>query len=213
MTRRWPGTTWRLALSRRTDGVGDDGVVLTIEEIVAQEIFPFTGDLQVKPLEPRVIPEPPRHDTDPAECGSCSRPDSEFIWTDERWRVQALLPTPVPGVVLLHTRAHHDSFTDMSPDLLGQMGPMIARMERAVESIGEVGRVHLNRWGDGGAHFHLWFIPRPLGALQLRGSCLPMWFDVLPDLDGEASEAPLGMIAEALSTDGGTAHPSTGWLR
>jgi diadenosine tetraphosphate (Ap4A) HIT family hydrolase len=187
--------------------------VLTIEEIVAQEIFPFTGDLQVKPLEPRVIPEPPRHDTDPAKCGSCSRPDSKFIWTDERWRVQALLPTPVPGVVLLHTRAHHDSFTDMSPDLLGEMGPMIARMERAVESIGEVGRVHLNRWGDGGAHLHLWFIPRPLGALQLRGSCLPMWFDVLPDLDGEASEAPLHMIAEALSTDGGTAHPSTGWLR
>ena len=31
--------------------------MLTIEEIVAQEIFPFTGDLQVKPLEPRVIPE------------------------------------------------------------------------------------------------------------------------------------------------------------
>jgi diadenosine tetraphosphate (Ap4A) HIT family hydrolase len=187
--------------------------VLTIEEIVAQEIFPFTGDLQVKPLEPRVIPEPARHDTDPSECGSCGRSDSEFVWTDERWRVQAMLPTPVPGVVLLNTRAHHDSFTDMGPDLLGELGPMIARMERAVESIGEVGRVHLNRWGDGGGHFHLWFIPRPLGALQLRGSCLPMWFDVLPDLDDEAAEAPLRTIAEALSTAGGRAHPSSGWPR
>jgi hypothetical protein len=121
--------------------------VLTIEEIVAQEIFPFTGDLQVKPLEPRVIPEPARHDADASECGSCGRPDSEFVWTDERWRVQAMLPTPVAGVVLLNTRAHHDSFTDMAPDLLGELGPMIARMERAVESIGEVGRVHLNRVG------------------------------------------------------------------
>ena len=35
---------------------GHDGPVLTIEEIVAQDIFPFTGDLRVKPLEPRVIP-------------------------------------------------------------------------------------------------------------------------------------------------------------
>jgi diadenosine tetraphosphate (Ap4A) HIT family hydrolase len=187
--------------------------VLTIEEIVAQEIFPFTGDLQVKRLEPRVIPEPARPDTDPSECGFCGRSDSEFVWTDERWRVQAMLPTPVPGVVLLNTRAHHDSFTDMGPDLLGELGPMIARMERAVESIGEVGRVHLNRWGDGGGHFHLWFIPRPLGALQLRGSCLPMWFDVLPDLDDEAAEAALRTIAEALSTAGGRAHPSSGWPR
>jgi len=84
---------------------------------------------------------------DPAKCASCSRPESGFIWTDERWRVRGLLPTPVPGVVLLNTRAHHDSFTDMTPELLGEVGPMIARMERAVESIGEVGRVHLNRWG------------------------------------------------------------------
>ena len=71
-----------------------------------------------------------------------------------------MLPTPVPGVVLLNTRVHHDSFADMTPDLLGELGPMIARMERAVEWIGDVGRVHLNRWGDGGGHFHLWFIPR-----------------------------------------------------
>jgi diadenosine tetraphosphate (Ap4A) HIT family hydrolase len=187
--------------------------MLTIDEIVAQEIFPFTGDLQVKPLEPPVIPEPARRDSDPGSCGSCHRPDSEFIWTDENWRAQPFLPTPVPGVVLLETRAHQDSFSDMTPELLGELGPMIARVERAVESIGEVGRVHLNRWGDGGAHFHLWFIPRPLGALQLRGSCLPMWFDVLPDLDGEAAEAPLRTIAAALSIEGGTAHPSSGWPR
>jgi diadenosine tetraphosphate (Ap4A) HIT family hydrolase len=186
--------------------------VLTIEEIVAQEIFPFTGDLEVKPLEPRVIPEPPRRDSDPTECGSCRRPDSECVWTDETWRVRALLPTPVPGVVLLNTRAHHESFSDLTPELLGALGPMIARMERAVELIGEVGRVHLNRWGDGGAHFHLWFIPRPLGALQLRGSCLPMWFDVLPDLDDEAAKAPLCTIAKALAREGGTANPSSGWL-
>ena len=185
--------------------------MLTIDEIVAQEIFPFTGHLQVKPLEPLVIPEPARRDSDPASCESCRRPDSDFIWTDENWRVQPFLPTPVPGVVLLDTRAHHDSFSDLPPELLGALGPMIARVERAVESIGDVGRVHLNRWGDGGAHFHLWFIPRPLGALQLRGSCLPMWFDVLPDLDDQAAEAPLHTIAEALSTEGGIAQSSSGW--
>ncbi len=90
---------------------------------------------------------------------------------------------------------------------------MIARMERADESIGAVGRVHLNQWGDGAGHFHRWFIPRPLGALQLRGSCLPMWFDVLPDLDDEAAQAPLRTIAGAFLTAGGMAHPSSGWPR
>jgi hypothetical protein len=49
--------------------------------------------------------------------------------------------------------------------------------------------VHVNRWGDGGAHLHVWFFARPEGLLQLRGSCLPDWLDVLPPLPPEDSDA------------------------
>jgi hypothetical protein len=53
-----------------------------------------------------------------------------------------------------------------------------------------VGRVHLYRWGDGGAHFHVWFIPRPLGMLEATGMALPLWEDVLPNVtDQELADA------------------------
>jgi len=49
----------------------------------------------------------------------------------------------------------------------------------AVLALGEVGRVHLYRWGDGGAHFHVWFVPRPLGRLDMGGAYLMAWEDTL----------------------------------
>jgi hypothetical protein len=49
----------------------------------------------------------------------------------------------------------------------------------AVLSLGDVGRVHLYRWGDGGAHFHVWFVPRPLGRLDMSGAYLMAWEDTL----------------------------------
>ena len=94
-------------------------------------------------------------------------------------------PTSRPsslGLVLLETRDHYDSFADMPDDLLAELGPLTARIERAILGLGGIARVHVLRYGDGGEHFHLWFMPRPLGALQMRGSMLPVWMDVLPKL-------------------------------
>ncbi len=48
-------------------------------------------------------------------------------------------------------------------------------------------------------HFHLWFFPRPLGQLQLRGSMLPVWLDVLPPLPADEKEAALTWVAAALA--------------
>ena len=51
-------------------------------------------------------------------------------------------------------------------------------------------RVHLYRWGDGGAHFHVWFLPRPLGMVEAQGMMLPLWEDALPNVpDEELAEA------------------------
>jgi hypothetical protein len=50
--------------------------------------------------------------------------------------------------------------------------------------------VHVYRWGDGGAHFHVWLMPRPLGMVEASGMMLPLWEDVLPDVrDDECREA------------------------
>src|SRR5262245_33934204 len=185
----------------------------TLAELIADSWFPFAGDITVKPLEDLVIPEPDRHDVDPSTCQACTQPDEAFVWTDEHWRLLPCLPTQIPGIVLLQPRVHFDSFSDMSPALLAELGTMTARIERALHATGDVARVHVNRWGDGGAHFHLWFMPRPNGALQLRGSMLPMWLDLMPDLPDDEARERLTRIGAALAADGGTAQPitSAGW--
>ncbi|GAA2749659.1 hypothetical protein [Kitasatospora cinereorecta] len=171
------------------------------------EVFPYEGDLQIRVLEEPEVPEPPRDgEHGPDTCSQCARADGEFLWTDEHWRLGALAePTALPAMLLLQPRAHHD-LLDLPGDLAAQLGPMLQRVERAVLSLGGIARVHVNRWGDGGAHLHVWLIARPEGMMQLRGTCLPLWEDVLPKLpEGEWREYGR-RIAAAMAAGGGTAH-------
>jgi hypothetical protein len=72
------------------------------------------------------------------------------------------------------------------------------RVERAILWLGDVGRVHLYRWGDGGAHFHVWLIPRPLGMLDASGMMLPLWEDVMPNVPDEELVDAARRVAEAM---------------
>ena len=180
--------------------MSEDVRPLVPSELLEDDWFPFTGDVRIKALNPPVIPEPDRHDL-PGDCKHCSRPDEDFVWVNENWRLIAYLPTEFAGCVLLMPRDHYDSFADLPDELLTELGPLTARIERAVLGLGGIGRVHVCRYGDGGAHFHLWFLPRPLGALQLRGSMLPVWMDLLPKVPDEEARAALDQIAAALSGD------------
>ncbi|MFB7905907.1 HIT family protein [Kitasatospora sp. NPDC056076] len=170
------------------------------------DIFPYEGELTVRVLQSPVLPEPPRHGEDgPESCGQCARPDSDFLWTDEHWRLSgADAPSGLPATVLLQPRAHHD-LLDLPAELSTRLGPMLQRVERAVLSLGGIGRVHVNRWGDGGAHLHLWLIARPEGLTQLRGSTLPLWMDVLPPLPAGVWAERARRIAAAMAARGGTA--------
>ena len=78
---------------------------------------------------------------------------------------------------------------------------MAARIERAILSLGDVGRVHLYRWGDGGAHFHVWFVPRPLGMVEARGAMLPLWEEVLPNVPDEELASAARRVAAALTEE------------
>jgi diadenosine tetraphosphate (Ap4A) HIT family hydrolase len=167
-------------------------------ELLDDPWFPFTGDVRVKALLDPVVPEPDRHDL-PGACETCARPDEDFIWTDARWRLHGFRQTPFPGTVLLMPRGHHDSYADLPDDLLREVGPLSARIERAILGLGGIGRVHVCRYGDGGAHFHLWFLTRPLGALQLRGSMLTMWMDLVPTVPDDVAQDAFDRIAAALA--------------
>lgn len=169
--------------------------------------FPYEGDLQVRVLEPPVLPEPPRHGQDgPESCHRCQNPEHHVIWSDEHWLVTRLgAPSGLPLLVMLHPRGHHD-LSDLPTARSAELGPLMQRIEKAMLALGGIARVHVNRWGDGGAHLHIWFIARPEGMLQLRGACLALWDDLLPPAPDDEWQANLAAVAHALAADGGTAH-------
>ena len=108
----------------------------------------------------------------------------------------------MPGVVWLASREHADSFSDLSPAAARDFGVIVARIERAILDLGGFARVHLYRWGDGGSHFHVWFLPRPLGMLDAAGMMLPLWEDVLPNVSNEELAAAATTVAAALGGHG-----------
>ena len=162
----------------------------TPEELAADPRFPWTRELRPKTLSTPTIPEPARAGVERAICSLCARPDSAYLWANEHWRLLPFTDVPLRGCAILESRIHADSFVDLPRDVSASLGPVIAQVERAILSIGDVARVHVSRWGEGIAHFHAWFMPRPKGQLELRGPALMAWVDALPPLDsGIAAEA------------------------
>lgn len=158
----------------------------------------------VEPLVPRrpaerQIPEPPRRgEPGGPPCGICTGRATAAVWSDENWTLHPPVQGSLPGAVWLASRVHVDSFSDLPEELAADFGRVAARVERAILSLGDVARVHLYRWGDGGAHFHVWFLPRPLGMLEASGMALPVWEDVLPNVTDEELAAAAERVAAAM---------------
>ncbi|MFG2101489.1 hypothetical protein ACGFJ5_12875 [Micromonospora echinaurantiaca] len=165
--------------------------------------FPFEGDLRVKQLDDPVPVEPPRKGEGLRECTACAAPDDAYIWVSERWRVRAMdRPTGLPMVLILESRSHLD-LGDLPNLLAAELGVMTVRLERAIRSLDGVARVHVNRWGDGSAHLHMWFLARPHGRLQLRGTFLPLWDSILPPISESQWRENLALVAAWLAEFGG----------
>jgi diadenosine tetraphosphate (Ap4A) HIT family hydrolase len=153
------------------------------------------------PREPgeRVIPEPPRRGEPGGEpCGICTGHATSAVWSDANWTLHPPVGGSLAGAVWLASREHVDSFADLPAVAAADFGKVVGRVERAILSLGGVGRVHLYRWGDGGAHFHVWLIPRPLGMIEANGMMLPLWEDVLPNVSDEELKTAAERIAEAM---------------
>lgn len=160
--------------------------------------WPFEGVPVPKALDP-LTPEPAIDGAGGVDCSVCAAPDDDYLWANERWRVAPpRAPGGLPVVVLLEPRAHHGSYADLSPDLLAEVGPMTARVERAVLAVGGIAKVHIGRWGEGAEHLHIWFIARPEGFGQLRSSFAEIWDEVLPPVPSEIWQENLAIVAEQL---------------
>lgn len=180
------------------EGQGD----AVVSRMTSWGTFPFETDgLRVVPLQPPELPEAPRAGEGGRPCRACdhvAEPDDAVVWRDERWRLLALEPSGAPLVLMLMPLAHHD-LIDLPDDLAAELGVLSVHLARAVEALPHVARCHVMRVGDGGAHLHVFFLARPEGFAQLRGSFLVVWDDLLPAVPADLFRADAEAVAQALT--------------
>jgi hypothetical protein len=177
------------------------GERLSAEPVLGGPFFPFDGDIQVRPLDEPIVPEPPRKGEPGGDpCPHCTNRDEHLVWRDEHWAVHAgFVPIGLPMIALL-VPVQHVTLHTMPPALAATLGTTIQRVAVAIGTIEGVGRVHFSRWGDGSEHFHLWFLARPLGMMQMRGAMLAVWDDLLPRIPDEEFAANIHTLARALES-------------
>ena len=182
---------------------------LPLPPMTGWDTFPFErADLRAVPLAQPVLPEPARAGEDGRDCPACGA-GTAAIWSDEHWRLSAHGPSGAPLVLMLEPRAHHD-LPDLPDDRAREMGLLIARITQAIESLPHIARAHVSRWGDGGAHLHIFFFARPAGFSQLHGTCLAIWDDLLPPAPPGQHDQDTAAITQAITRScGGRPHPVT----
>jgi hypothetical protein len=192
----------------RAIAVADGDGRLPLARMTEWDISPFEQQgLRVSPLRPPVVPEPPRHGEDPADCQSCGRRDVG-LWFNERWRLTAMTGVGIPLVMMLHPREHHD-LADLSDELAAELGVLSTHIARHIEALPHLARAHVHRWGDGGAHLHVWFFGRPEGQRQLLGSWLVVWDDLLPEYPKDVAALDSAAVVDALiASHGGSRSPA-----
>jgi hypothetical protein len=178
--------------------VDQDRAAPVVPPFVYSPLFPFEGELRVKDrLPPAAVDAPRAGEPGGGPCPTCTAPEGEFLWANENWLVS---PGPRAAVkqVFLMTRDHVD-MSDMPAAVARELGPTLQRVEAAMIATGEVGRVHVHRWGDGSSHFHLWLYGRPLGERQLLGVGLVLWAMSLPSMPQAGWDAAMAVIGASLA--------------
>jgi len=179
----------------------DEGrLAIPADGIPYWEIFPFEAEgLRLKRIEPLATAEPPRSGEDPAQCACAQpQPDDEWaLWADEHWKVRLFEESGAPLILMLSPQAHYD-FTTLPKERAAEMGQIMVALGAAIEALPSVARVHVSKWGDGGAHAHIFFYARPTRMPQLRGTMLAVWDDFLPRIPGDVRDANARAVIQGL---------------
>jgi hypothetical protein len=180
---------------------------LPLSRMTAWDVFPFEQNgLRVVPLARPALPEPARAGEDARDCAACTA-GRVAVWSDEHWRLSAFESSGTSLILMLEPAAHYD-LPNLPDDRAAEMGLLIVRISAAIESLPHIARAHVSRWGDGGAHLHIFFFARPAGFPQLRGTCLAIWDDLLPTIPASQRDRDAAAVARTLAdSHGGQAHP------
>ncbi len=175
------------------------------------DIFPWTVvDGAIAPAGlPPPADEPPRWgESEDKPCGACARASSprRVVWEDENWVLtHPGAPSGLPLVLKLHTREHLD-MGKLDDELASQLGRITNRLVRIIEYLPHIGRVHVDRYGDGAAHLHEWFVARTERLTHVLGSPALDWDEIIPPGPEDVWRADLHAVAVKLANWGGDAR-------
>ncbi|WP_067433832.1 hypothetical protein [Nocardioides jensenii] len=187
----------------------DESGRLPMPPVGEWDIFPWElvdGALQPKVLTPPVAVEEPRNGEGGKPCWTCAEGSDELvIWRNEHWKVtRGKAPTGLPLMLWLHPVEHLDG-DDLDEEMAAEYGQLQVRLSRIMAGLPNIGRVHVCRWGDGGAHLHLWFIARPDRFPIILGSMAVEWDEMLPPGPEDVWHADWTEVARKLATHEGEA--------
>jgi diadenosine tetraphosphate (Ap4A) HIT family hydrolase len=173
------------------------------------DIFPW--EVVDGAIAPKVIPppseEPTRFGEDPTKpCAECDIAPDRIVWEDEFWVLtHPGAPSGLPITLMLQPREHEDAGV-LDDERASELGRIINRLVRIIENLPNIGRVHVARFGDGGAHLHVRFFARTKGLLPVLGSPAAEWDDIIPPGPDDVWRADLHTIATKLANWGGEAR-------
>src|SRR5919109_3596560 len=102
------------------------------------DTFPFDGEMRPRALRPPAERDDTREGEGGVDCNACTSPDDRYIWTNETWRLLPIGPTGLPLVLILEPREHYAEPGDLPDELAADLGVMLARIERAIRSLGDI---------------------------------------------------------------------------
>jgi hypothetical protein len=191
-----PAAVWRGRVQDHLDAAGRP----PLGGMADWEVFPYERDgLTPKPLGERVVPELSRARTAEA-CGTCkalAREDLVLLTGD---RLAVIRPGGTSLMFVANVVARdHERLDDLDEAADEELGRLVARTYRALRALPGVGNVHVCKWENGGGHLSVNVLARPLGVLELRGSNLPIWADMLPNIPQDEYDERAEAVRAALA--------------
>ncbi|NPC44397.1 hypothetical protein [Nocardioides sp. zg-1230] len=191
-----PAQVWRGRVQGHLDAAGRP----PLGGMADWEVFPFERDgLTPKPLRERVVPEPSR-DRSPDACGTCRALGRDELVLHTGSRLAVIRPGGTSLMFVANVVARqHERLDDLDEAADEELGRLVARTYRALRALPGVGNVQVSKWENGGGHLSVNVLARPLGVLELRGSNLPVWADMLPNIPQDEYDERAEAVRTALS--------------
>ena len=190
-----PAEVWRRRVQDHLDAAGRP----PLGAMADWEVFPFERDgLLPKPLGERVVPEPDRA-RPAAECGTCKALARDDLVLHTGSRLAVIRPSGTSLMFVANIVARdHERLDDLDEAADEELGRLVARTYRALRALPGVGNVQVSKWENGGGHLSVNVLARPLGVLELRGSNLPIWADMLPNIPQDEYDERAEAVRSAL---------------